>query len=173
VIDARLGEAVIVDFDGTLVHLAVPWGRLRRELAVAHINDLWRDADRSRWDVVTRAEVDAARTAAPLQPVMSALSGVESVAVLTSNHERAVDVALEGWPELRARVRVVVGRGLLGGPKTDFDVFTAGYERCVAALAPESSRRVAYVGDMEYELDFARRLGAVAFSVTEFQQVPK
>jgi phosphoglycolate phosphatase-like HAD superfamily hydrolase len=163
-----LGEAVIADFDGTLVQLPISWSALRESLSVARIEELWHDADMRRWETVTRAEVDAARTAPAVPFVMEALDSVPALAVLTNNDESAVETFLERWPELRARVRAVVGRRALGGPKTDFEVFSSGYASCLRSLEVEGTA-VAYVGDMSYELDYARRLGANVFDVNDLK----
>ena len=165
---ATLGAAVVSDFDGTIAKLAIPWEALRRTLAVERIQDLWKDPDAGRWDVVARAEVEAAQTATPVPTVMQALDAVPAIAVLTNNDETAVAAFLDRWPELRARVRAVIGRRALGGPKTDFAVFSKGYARCVQAVAGSTGdAEVTYIGDMRYELDYARRLGAKTFDVTE------
>lgn len=162
-----LGAAVVSDFDGTLAHLDIAWDALRETLSVARIEDLWADPQTQGWETVTRAEVDAARTAAPVPFVMHALSSVRAIAVLTSNDETAVETFLDRWPDLRSRVRTVVGRRTLAGPKTDFEIFSAGYARCCAAIAANDPARIAYLGDRAYELDFARRLGAEPFGVAE------
>jgi len=164
-----LGAAAIVDFDGTLARLPIPWQSLRETLAVDRIEELWNDADIGRWEIVTRAEVEAARVAAPVAHVFDALAAVAHIAVLSNNDESAVQTFLERWPSLRERVRTVVGRRALGGPKTDFANFSEGYGRCVAALPPDAPANVAYVGDMSYELDYARRLGACAYDVKELE----
>jgi phosphoglycolate phosphatase-like HAD superfamily hydrolase len=162
-----LGSAVITDFDGTLAKLVISWAQLREELAVQRIEELWNDADTGRWAVVTRAEVKAAHVAQPVPRVLEALAAVADIAVLSNNDESAVEAFLERWPAVQERVRTVVGRSTLGGPKTDFANFSAGYERCVAAITPGVPTDITYVGDMSYELDFARRLGAQALDVTE------
>lgn len=165
--NGTLGAAVVSDFDGTLARLDIAWDALRDQLSVARIEDLWRDPGMQRWETVTRAEVDAARTVAPVPFVMHAFSSVPAIAVLTSNDETAVETFLDRWPELRSKVRTVVGRRTLAGPKTDFEIFSFGYARCCAAIVSPDDARIAYVGDRAYELEFARRLGAEPFDVTE------
>ena len=54
--------------------------------------------------------------------------------------------------------------------KTDFEIFSSGYARCCAAIAAHDRPRIAYIGDRAYELDFARRLGAQPFDVTELDR---
>jgi phosphoglycolate phosphatase-like HAD superfamily hydrolase len=160
------GTAVVTDFDGTLARLAIPWQSLRESLSVRRIEDLWLDADARRWEPVTRAEVDAALLAAPVPAVVEALGSVPAIAVLTNNDETAVQTFLDRFPDLRSRVCVVVGRQTLRGPKTDFTVFSAGYSACRHALSSgDDSTEITYVGDMDYELDYARRLGAKAIDV--------
>jgi phosphoglycolate phosphatase-like HAD superfamily hydrolase len=172
-VNRALGAAVVSDFDGTLANLEISWPALRERLSVARIEDLWKDPDMQRWDTITYAEVEAARTASPVASVLEALGTVPDIAVLTSNDETAVETFLGRWPELGSRVRVVVGRRTLGGPKTDFEIFSTGYQRCVHAIAAHDPMSVAYVGDQEYELDYARRLGASTFGVSELEKAPR
>jgi phosphoglycolate phosphatase-like HAD superfamily hydrolase len=164
-----LGGAVVSDFDGTLAVLEISWPRLRERLAVARIEELWKDPDMQRWDTVAEAEIEAARAASPVPSVVRALESVADIAVLTSNDEVAVAAFLERWPELRSRVRVVVGRRTLAGPKTDFEIFSAGYAKCLHAISGPGPAPVTYIGDQDYELDFARRLGADAVGVRELE----
>jgi phosphoglycolate phosphatase-like HAD superfamily hydrolase len=168
-----LGAAVVSDFDGTLAHLDISWQSLRESLSVARIDELWKDPDMQRWDAVARAEVEAARTAAPVASVVRALEPVADIAVLTSNDEGAVEAFLDRWPELGSRVRVVVGRRTLAGPKTDFEIFSSGYEKCLRAIATHDPAGTVYVGDQEYELEFARRLGAKSLGVHELSEASR
>jgi phosphoglycolate phosphatase-like HAD superfamily hydrolase len=168
-----LGAAVVSDFDGTLANLEVSWPHLRETLAVARIEELWKDPDMQRWDAVAQAEIEAARTASPVSFVVRALGSVPDIAVLTSNDERAVETFLDRWPELASRVRVVVGRRTLAGPKTDFEIFSSGYAKCLRAIAGPAPVDIAYIGDQQYELDFARRLGASTFGVHELEDASR
>ena len=90
---------------------------------------------------VTRAEVDAAKAAPPVPFVMEALDSVPVLAVLTNNDESAVETFLDRWPELRARVRAVVGRRALGGPKTDFDGLLGGLRELPPSPRGRRARR--------------------------------
>lgn len=62
---------------------------------------------------------------------------------------------------------MVVGRRALGGPKTDFEIFSSGYARCRHAIVSNDAGPIAYIGDQTYELDFARALGAATFGVRD------
>jgi phosphoglycolate phosphatase-like HAD superfamily hydrolase len=158
-----LGPAPIVDFDGTITALPVDWDDLRARLRVDLIVRLWEYDNPDAWKIVRDAEVEAARHAAPLEVVHGLLERSSQFAVLTSNTEDAVTSFLERFATLETRVAAVVGRETLAGPKSDYEVFRRGFTECVAAT--ESARadgHVVYAGDADWELEFARRLGADA-----------
>lgn len=166
-----LGPAPIVDFDGTLALLVVPWQALRSELQVSRVEDLWRTENQGAWDAVTAAEIQAAAAAEPVSALIEALETVRSFAVLTANSELAVTAFCGRFGELGERLGVVVGRETLVGPKRDFGVFRLGFEACVASTSVErGSAPIVYVGDDGYELEFARRLGANAVHVGDLDR---
>jgi hypothetical protein len=165
-----LGPAPVVDFDGTLARLDVAWSALRRAAGVQRIDELWARSGVAVWDEITRAEALAANTAAALDAVLGPLEHTKALAVLTSNSQASVHAFLGRFPALEDKVKVVVGRETLAGPKTDFAVFTHGFRLCVDATATaRDGGPVVYVGDMDYELEFAQRLGAVPISVATLE----
>jgi phosphoglycolate phosphatase-like HAD superfamily hydrolase len=165
-----LGPAPVVDFDGTVARLEVAWAALREAAGVRRIDELWARGAPDAWADVTRAEEAAATVAAPVTAIITHLEAARAVAVLTSNAEASVAAFLARFPAVGRRVVAVVGRETLGGPKTDFDVYARGYQRCVDATASaRGDGPVVYVGDMEYELEFARRLGATAIAVSTLE----
>lgn len=167
-----LGPAPIVDFDGTLACLHVLWDDLRARLDVDRIGQLWDRDDPHAWSIVRDAEVEAADHATSFEPVRASLERASTFAVLTSNSEDAVARFLARFTSLESRVAAIVGRETLAGPKHDYDVFERGFTRCVTATAPErADERVVYVGDAQWELDFARRLGAHAIDAHELHTV--
>lgn len=163
-----LASHVIADFDGTLVQLEVDWDALRRALAVDRVQHLWEPQHMHKWETVTAAETRAAASSPAVETTLRALDQSVAVAILTNNAEAAVHAFLTREPALAAKVSAVVGRESLGGPKTDFEFFRSGYETCCAAL--DSPEPPSYVGDMQYELEFARRLGATAVDVSELRE---
>ena len=156
------GRAPILDFDGTLARLAVPWQELKQSLGVRRVDDLWALGG-DRWGEVTTAEVNAALVASPVPAVWRLLEEVDQFAVLSNNSESAVRAFLARFPAVNSRAAVVVGRETLGGPKTRFEVFARGYARCLAAVG--GAFPPTYVGDQLYELAFATRLGALVIDV--------
>jgi phosphoglycolate phosphatase-like HAD superfamily hydrolase len=159
------GPAPVVDFDGTLARLGVDWERLRQRLHVKRIDDLWSQA--SDWSVVLRAEIRAATVAAPIRGVVDRLAAVDRFAVLTSNDSRAVHRFVDRFPNLKRKLVLVVGRTELGGPKAEFHRFTVGLETCLDALGGGTRDEAVYVGDSQFELDFARRLGLRVVNVRD------
>jgi phosphoglycolate phosphatase-like HAD superfamily hydrolase len=168
-----LGLAPVVDFDGTLARLDIAWQALRDRSGVVRIDELWQRDTADVWHDITEAETRAAAIAPPLEAVVVHLERVEAIAVLTSNSEASVSTFLRRFPDLERRVIRIVGRETLAGPKTEFTVFERGYQECVAATADaRGSQPVIYVGDMDYELEFARRLGATAVAVADLEVEP-
>jgi phosphoglycolate phosphatase-like HAD superfamily hydrolase len=163
-----LGPAPVVDFDGTLACLNVPWDDLRTRLEVDRISQLWDGEDHDAWSIVRDAEIEAADHAKPFEPVRAGLERASTFAVLTSNSEDAVAHFLAKFTSLESSVAVIVGRETLAGPKHDYDVFERGFTRCVTATATaRGDQDVVYVGDTDWELDFARRLGAQSIDARE------
>lgn len=150
---------LISDFDGTVARLPVDWAALRAYYGVRSILDLWMDSALD-WSTVTEAEVSAARTAQVLPGAERLLADDGPAAVLTNNSELAVGEFLDHHPELGERIAVVVGRETLEGPKNDFECFREGILLCMDALgSPQVGIGLRYLGDQDYELEFARRLG--------------
>jgi phosphoglycolate phosphatase-like HAD superfamily hydrolase len=156
-----LGPAPIVDFDGTLTRLPVAWVRLRDRLQVDRISQLWGADNAGAWAIVREAEIEAARHATPLEPVRAELEDSSSFAVLSANSDDAVACFLGRFPDLESRVVAIVGRETLSGPKRHYEVFRRGFDTCVTTTAPaRADGRVIYAGDADWELEYARRLGA-------------
>jgi phosphoglycolate phosphatase-like HAD superfamily hydrolase len=169
----ELGSRPIVDFDGTMAWLDVDWSGLRGRLGVRKIRDVWEaegasDGVSGPWAEILAAERAAAETAQAVAQVVDALVSVEAFAVLSNNGESAVRIFCDRYPALRSRLRTVVGREALRGPKSDFACFGRGFAACLEALYSTGSSEgtgVVYAGDQAYELEFAARLGARTIEV--------
>ena len=163
-----LGPAPIVDFDGTIACLPLAWDDLRAQVGVDRMGQLWESDSPDAWAIVRDAEIEAARHATPFEPVRGRLEDSSAFAVLTSNSEKAVALFLHRFAELESRAAVVVGRETLGGSKHDYEVFRRGFMKCVDATeAARGQGRLVYAGDSDWELDFARQLGAETIDVRE------
>lgn len=168
-----LGAAPIIDFDGTLARLQVPWAALRAQLGVNRLDDLW-GADPSGWAPIAEAEVAAAEVAIPIAGMLAQLEQSRGFAVLTNNSEAAVRAFLGRHPWLAERCAAIAGRESLGGPKQDPRHFLRGFELCAAATASfRGDEGIVYVGDLPWELSFARNLGAIAIDVVEVERTAR
>ena len=97
---------------------------------------------------------------------MEQLRGVEAFAILTSNAAAAAWEFVGRFDDLASRLAAVVGREELGGPKAEYARFAAGYASCARSTAEvRGGEPVIYAGDADYELEFARGLGAIALKV--------
>lgn len=169
---SKIGATPILDFDGTLTDLSVDWNALRRRLGVARINEIWSGTNPD-WSAVDQAEFDAAGTSAPIGVVITELERAHRFAILTSNNALAVRRFLARYPEISNKCVLVVGRHELAGPKSSFEIFERGFRRCERAVSPKiDGASATYLGNEDYELDFARRLGAHAVHVDELQDPP-
>ena len=162
-----LGRAPIIDFDNTLTRLPVDWAGLRSRLGIRTLRDL-EGCDPDAWGQVTQAEVEAAHSAVPNEAAVDALHLCSGFAVLTDNSESCVSAFLERIPALGRRCLAVVGRETLGKSKRDPAAFARGFALCLNATALlRSGEGPVYIGDSDWELEAARRLGALAIAVTE------
>jgi phosphoglycolate phosphatase len=135
-VDALVGdrEAVVFDMDGTLLVLAAPWKRLRRELAeflepevmptgperpasetLRDLREAGRRDDVERvLDRLREAELAGVEGSSPVPEGLHMLEQVEAArvpaAVVSNNCQDAVDAALDRHG-LRARFEIVVGLG--------------------------------------------------------------
>jgi phosphoglycolate phosphatase-like HAD superfamily hydrolase len=161
------GRVLITDFDGTLVKLAVDWPALRARLGVQSIGDAVTRGDPQLLHTIAAAEREGAIAGQPVEPALAFVRGFDRCAVLSDNSEIAIHAFLSGYPEIRARCEVVVGRESLGGPKSEREHFVDGLEICRRALG--GGEHVVYLGDTAYELAFARELGLETIDVASLQ----
>jgi phosphoglycolate phosphatase-like HAD superfamily hydrolase len=161
------GRVLITDFDGTLVKLAVDWPALRARLGVQRIRDVVTRGDPQLLHTLAAAEREGAIAGQPVEPALAFVRSFDRYAVLSDNSEIAIDAYLSGYPEIRARCDVMVGRESLGGPKSERDHFVDGLEICRRALG--GGEHVVYLGDTAHELAFARELGLETIDVATLQ----
>lgn len=149
---------VISDLDGTLVRLDVPWAKLRADLGLKSIGQLWDESGKKR--EVARStllvnEVRAAQKGKINNKLTEALQRVPW-GILTNNSSLAArEVVRRIGADLEAVT--IVGREELIGPKEDFQSFASSCNQ----LKPVglASHYVCYVGDQPYEIEYASSLG--------------
>jgi len=163
---------LIVDFDGTLVDLAVDWSALRERLGIARMGEIWTRDDEGVFEQVAAAERDGARHGADIAVAMELVESSDGFAVLTDNSASAVAVFLERHGELAHRCAAVVGREVLLGPKRDPKTFERGIEMCMTALQVHDRALVTYLGDSQYELQLARAAGLQEVDVRSIAGAP-
>ncbi|MFC6835389.1 HAD family hydrolase [Halomarina ordinaria] len=161
-------EAVVYDLDGTLVHLAVEWDVVAREVEAALEARGVRVADPDLWGMLERAgeteheaavegviaahERRGARESRRL-PFADALPHDVPVAVCSLNCEAACRIALEVH-DLDAHVDAVVGRDSVATKKPHPEPLLTAVE--ALGTTPERSL---FVGDSERDEVTAERAG--------------
>ncbi|MBD35942.1 MAG: hypothetical protein CL512_04160 [Actinobacteria bacterium] len=152
----------ISDFDETILKLDIDWNALREKLKVNKISDLWQNSNSEKsWLLIQEVELAAARTGKFLSHTVDLLESANSFAILTNNSESAVKAALSRSSRLNERCSIIVGRETLEGPKQDQERFAKGFSKCLESLSlNKKNSSIYYLGDQDYELEFARSLRA-------------
>ena len=158
-------RALITDFDGTLVRLAVDWPALRRRLGVSAIADAVQRGDAESLVLIAAAEGDGAVHGERVASAIDFVLRFPAFAVMTQNSESAVHAFFDQNAPLRQRCVAVLGREQHGQRKQDVAVFAELVERCVPLLEASGTTEITYLGDQAYELDAARSLGLRAVDV--------
>jgi beta-phosphoglucomutase-like phosphatase (HAD superfamily) len=148
---------LIFDFDGTLFHLPVDYGVVRRDLALApgvkvgpSLQRFIDDGDEASLAVVTRHEVAAVATGSFTKGAPDCLTGGNDVAIVTRNSREAVRAALGPL----ADTIVIVGREDVRRLKPDPDGVLLAMEKLGADPAG-----TALIGDTFHDVEAARAAG--------------
>jgi phosphoglycolate phosphatase-like HAD superfamily hydrolase len=157
-----MGKNLILDFDGTLTHLSVDWSSLRNIIGLERLSDYFK-LPKLEQDYVleTISKTEYAGLVNGSLIDISILEKCESWSVLTNNCEETVWSFIER-ERISKKPIMVLGRESLGGPKEDFTVFTRAIELITAIY---QRHEALYVGDSDYEIQFAKRLGLVTHLV--------
>lgn len=155
---------MIFDFDGTLTRLDIDWNDLRSRLGIGKISELWGSTSDSAWNLVTEAEIIAARSSSLNQQMAGLLQ--RRFVVLSNNSEQAIKEFFT-YESRRNRFfpeRLIIGRETLAGPKENADIFDTAI--CLALNYLKSpAPATTYYGDQAYEIEYAKRLGLSALTV--------
>jgi len=159
----------ISDFDETILKLDIAWNEWRKKLKVKKISDLWDQPNSQElWQLLLEAEVQAADRGDFIPHTIDFLEKTQAFAVLTNNGEPAVERALSRIPQLKEKCLIIIGRETLGGPKQERKNFAAGFNKCLDVLPlSKKDSRVYYLGDQDYELEFAQSLKAQPICVNK------
>lgn len=165
---------IISDFDQTLIKLDLDWAKFRSDFSIGRINDIWKLDDVSRSnaiDSLTNLEKRSVLNS-NLHPLAPAILSQNVIGVLTNNSEEAVNLTFEtkckDFTFSTEKIHVL-GRETLKGPKEDFEIFKCAIlEICHKADQTDISE-VIYMGDSDYELKYASRVGLRVFKVTQNQ----
>lgn len=163
----------VLDFDGTLVNLQIDWSALRGQLGLASIQQIWSMPERLRKRHIVQisaAEAYAAKVAT-IDWSRLVLLCRSPYLVFTNNSEISVHVFLQRIVEERSSFPVpvaVVGRESLNGSKLDFSSFATNLLASIEQAFGHSVdlSKVAYYGDSEYEINYAKFLGINSHFVT-------
>lgn len=155
---------IIVDLDGTLMNLDVNWAQVRKELEVISVGELWSwplQKRRCGWRILDAYESDAASRATLNQSALAIIKDYGSWSLLTNNGHRVacmVEQMVHRFSPCR-RASVIQSRESLQGPKESFPLFSKAIGNVRAVTG---TNHLSYLGDQDYELSYATRLGLEA-----------
>lgn len=169
-------DLIVSDFDGTLCNLAVNWPQLKSDFGLSFIESGWDLCGQPKeqfWRAVADAEYRAVEHSELIMPVVAFLESSDRLVILTNNSEQAVAqfIARHGLFKPMTHLSIV-GRETLGGSKRNRSLFTSSIELAISNNSTRPSR-VAYIGDSDYELEYAHEMGLVVLRadcghITEF-----
>ena len=159
-----LAIGIISDFDQTLINLDLDWSSYKKEFNLQKVADIWEMDKESRiaaTDALNLLEIEAVEKSKIHSCCFSIISN-KVLGVLTNNSEAAVNLFLK---KLERNLNFdlleikVVGRETLSGPKENKELFLKGINSILLHSKLKSPTEVLYVGDSEYEIDYAQSLG--------------
>jgi phosphoglycolate phosphatase-like HAD superfamily hydrolase len=165
-VEAVTSAAIISDLDGTIADLPIDWAGLRRELRVTSIDELW--SNTTGWSTVSEAELRAAQHAPVHLDVVGVLRRVPFV-VLTANSAAAAHVVAE---RTGLEPVAVLGREQLRGSKRSRPIFDRAIHQALSSLGT-STNDTTYLGDADYELEYAEAVGLTAIRIEPLSTGPR
>lgn len=166
-------EYAIFDFDGTLTNLLVEWSTVKKELSIKRISDLWilkEPMRQNAFDIVSAYECQGTENRLNLDRTL--LESISCFSVLTNNSEKTVKYFFElinsDMKFRQINPFSIVGRETLGGPKENEDIFRNGIELIFNQMAISDFSECLYVGDQDYELKYAMKIGLKTLDIRVF-----
>ena len=166
-------EFAIFDFDGTITNLRVDWDLLKKNLSITRISEIWNLQDHERqiaFDQVSDFEVKGITLELLID--RNIFHYFKQIAVLTNNSEETVNRFFDNLTKDRIinPPVLVVGRETLQGPKEDQEIFGSAIKLIFNAMNISSPENCVYVGDQEYELHYAKKIGLNAIGISKFHK---
>jgi hypothetical protein len=149
---------VISDFDGTISVLNVDWTSLRTKLKVKSIEDLLCVGIQPSWNILRTAELDGVQSQWVSSEVRTILQGSTSFSVFTNNDQDAVEEFFSRQ-QTAAKPSSIIDRKKIEGSKKVFEKFKTGITLCMESMGCISTKGVLYLGDSDYEMSYARKIG--------------
>ena len=166
-------EYAIFDFDGTLTNLGVDWTSLKRQLSVNTLSEVWNFPEnefRSAAELISSFEISG--LGKELKFDIQRLRIFDQFSVLTNNSERTVKIFFDRLNASNKCSEInpteIVGRETLLAPKESASSFQRGIQLILTAMNIPLGSECFYIGDQDYELDFAGKLGLKPLSITDF-----
>jgi FMN phosphatase YigB (HAD superfamily) len=171
-------EFAIFDFDGTITNLNVDWNFLKKHIAVDKISEIWNLQECQKFEainVITEYEIAGLDYGLIIDRETFQL--FQKFAILTNNSEETVKIFfnelnrdLSLW---QIKPEEIAGRSKLQGPKESERIFNQQIAFLLRAMKIERPSDCIYVGDQEYELNFAKRIGLATFHISDFQGISR
>jgi hypothetical protein len=156
---------LISDFDGTITNLDVDWKGLRERLSVSSIEELLLEDFKRSWLDLKKVEINGVTAEWASIDVRKRIANVESFSILTNNDKEAVSKFFDLQSEIAEKPTIVIDRNFLGGSKKNFKNFSKGIDTCLTHMHCGNLKEVVYLGDSNYEIEFAEQLGLFAIQV--------
>lgn len=173
-----MAQTLISDFDGTLTDLRINWDEFRSKFGLKNVSQVWSLPANKQSEVFSYLSELETNTVVPeLLIPWEYFQRFESFSVLTNNSELAVfrffSELLKIYPTKFMQPRIIVGRESLNGSKEVFETFKNGINMIVGGTQMFDLGEVTYLGDQEYEINFAEYLGMRTIHVSNLRSEPK
>ena len=165
-------EFAIFDFDGSITNLLVDWDSLKKNLSVTRISEIWDLPDLEKqiaFDLVSDYEARGITTKLLFDPKL--FNRFKNISILTNNSEGTVARFFENLNKDHevSQPILVVGRETLQGPKEKEEIFGRAIKLIFNVMNIASAENCVYVGDQDYELLFAKKIGLNTIDIREFR----
>jgi phosphoglycolate phosphatase-like HAD superfamily hydrolase len=169
-------EFAIFDFDGTITNLNVDWNSLKTEIAVEKISEIWNLEESQKIAAIKIiSEYEIAGLSFDLIFDREYFELFQKFSILTNNSEETVARFFYELNRNSSLIKIkpekIVGRSKLQGSKENEKIFNDQIVCLLMAMKIRYPSNCVYIGDQEYELEFAKKIGLETFHIREFQRM--